>query len=317
MSSKLKQNNLWGTFKEQSTLQIFALMGAIFLIIFSYVPMFGLLMGFKKYKISMGIVGIITSDWVGFKYFKEFFTDYNFTRIIRNTLSLSFLKLIFTFPMPILLALMLNEVTNKAYKKVVQTASYLPYFISWAVVAVLSISIFSEQTGLANNFLLNTGIIKEPISFLSDANKFWPLVISLSIWKDTGWWTIIFLAAIASVEVAQYEAAQIDGANRLQKIWFITLPSIKPTIIVVLILALGGMIGVGAGGSTFEQCYLLGNPSNIETSEVIQTYIFETGLSQGRYAYATAVGLIQSLISVTLVFTSNYFAKKFTGTGIF
>ncbi|WP_105617277.1 ABC transporter permease [Vallitalea okinawensis] len=307
----------WVRFKEQCTLQAFALAGMLFLFIFSYIPMFGLIMGFKDYKISMGIAGIFTSDWVGAKYFIEFFTDYNFVRIMRNTFALSILKLVFTFPVPILLAVMLNEVGHKTFKKVVQTASYLPYFISWAVVAVLCMTFFSEQTGLVNDVLMKNGLVEEPVNILASSKTFWPLIVFLSIWKETGWWTIIFLAAIAGVDVAQYEAAQVDGANRLQKIWHITLPSIKPTIIVVLILSLGGMIGTGTGGSTFEQCYLLGNPSNIDTSEVIQTYVFEMGLSQGRYAYATAVGLIQSLISVTLVFLSNLIAKRVTGTGIF
>lgn len=311
------QKNTWSRFREQWMLQAFALAGILFLVIFSYIPMFGLIMGFKDYRIHMGVGGIFTSDWVGLKYFKEFITDYNFGRIMRNTFALSILKLIFTFPVPIILAIMLNEVGHKGFKKVVQTASYLPYFISWAVIAVLCMTFFSEQNGLVNDVLMRYGLIQEPMNILASPKGFWPLVVFLSIWKETGWWTIIFLAAIAGVDVAQYEAAQVDGANRLQKIWHITLPSIKPTIIVVLILSLGGMIGTGTGGSTFEQAYLLGNPSNIETSEVIQTYVFEMGLSQGRYAYATAVGLIQSLISVTLVFVSNAIAKRVTGTGIF
>lgn len=306
----------WYRFKEQFTLQVFALSGMLFLLVFSFIPMFGLIMGFKNYSISMGVSGIFTSQWVGLKYFIEFITDYNFLRIMRNTFALSFLKLIFTFPVPIILAIMLNEVSHKGFKKLVQTASYLPYFISWAVVAVLSMTFFSEQTGLVNDLLMSWGLIDEPLNILASEKTFWPLVVFLSVWKETGWWTIIFLAAIAGVDVAQYEAAEVDGANRLQKIWHITLPSIKPTIIVVLILSLGGMIGTGTGGSTFEQSYLLGNPSNIETSEVIQTYVFQMGLASGRYAYATAVGLIQSLISVILVFTSNFFAKKVSGTGL-
>lgn len=312
---KSKQS-LWIRFKKQSTLQIFALFGMLFLIIFSFMPMFGLIIGFKKYTITMGIEGMFTSSWIGFDHFKEFFNDYNFGRIMRNTFSISILKLIFTFPAPILLAIMINEVGGNRFKRIVQTASYLPYFISWAVVAVLSITFFAEQGGVLNDLLLQLGIINKPINFLANPNSFWALVVNLSIWKETGWWTIIFLAAISGVDVSQYEAAQVDGASRIKRIWHITLPSIKPTIIVVLILSLGSLIGTGMGGSTFEQSYLLGNSMNRETSEVIQTYVFEVGLSQGRYAYATAVGLLQSLISLTLVLCSNYVAKKISGTSI-
>lgn len=310
------RKSFWTRFKEQSTLQIFALSGMLFLIIFCFVPMFGLIIGFKDYTITMGIKGMFTSSFIGLEHFKEFFTDYNFGRIMRNTFAISILKLIFTFPAPILLAVMINEVRQKGFKKIVQTASYLPYFISWAVVAVLCITFFAEQGGVLNSLLMGVGIIDKPINFLANPDSFWALVVNLSVWKDTGWWTIIFLAAIAGVDVSQYEAAQVDGASRLKRIWHITLPSIKPTIIVVLILSLGSLIGTGMGGSTFEQSYLLGNAMNRDTSEVIQTYVFEVGLSQGRYAYATAVGLLQSLTSLTLVLSSNYIAKKISGTSI-
>ena len=303
-------------FKKQLPLQLFVLAGILYLVIFSFIPMFGLIMGFKKYDIIMGVKGIFTSEWVGFKYFKEFFSDYNFSRLVRNTIAISVLKMIFTFPLPIFFAIMLNEIKALGFKKAVQTCSYLPHFISWVIISGISFQFFSSG-GLINTLLSKIGVIKAPVGFLTDPHLFWGLAVSLDVWKELGWWTIIFLAAIVGVNQELYESAQIDGASRLKRIWYITLPCIRPTIVTVLILAIGNLFGGGLSGSNFEQSYLLGNTMNSASSDIIQTYVFDVGLAQGRYAYATAVGMIQSAISLILIFSSNIISKRISGSGLF
>ena len=288
----------------------------VYLFIFSIIPMFGILLAFKDYAITDGVMGIFTSPFSGLKHFREFFGEYKFWRLVRNTLALSLLKLIFTFPVPIFFAIVVNELKNKVFKRFVQTASYLPYFISWVLVTGLFATFFSEYNGVVNEVLVRIGLIQKPIPLLVDPGLFYPLAVLSSIWKDTGWWTIIFLAAIASLDAGLYEAAEVDGAGRLKRIRHITLPGLKSTIVVVLILALGNLLGGGLSGSNFEQSYLMGNPMNSDTSEIIQKYTFSVGLSQGRFAYATAVGLIQSVISLFLITVSNFSAKKLTGNGI-
>lgn len=289
----------------------------LFLLIFSYTPMFGILMAFKNYSITSGIRGIFTSEWAGFKHFLEFFNDYRFTEIVRNTLVLSFLKVIFTFPAPIILALMLNEVRLNGFKRIVQTASYLPHFVSWVVVLGLSYTFLSTDVGLINKILVSLGLVEKPLPFLTSGSYFWGLAVGTAIWKEAGWWAIIFLAAIAGISPTLYEAAQIDGAGRIAQIWHITLPGIKGTVVVVLILTIGSILGGGLVGSNFDQAYLFGNPSNNSTSEIVQTYAFKMGLAQGRYSYAAAIDLIQSVISVILIFGSNFMSKKVSGQGLF
>lgn len=311
-----KNRNTTFYFKKQLSLQLFVLAGILYLIIFSFIPMFGLIMGFKKYDIVMGVKGIFTSEWVGFKYFIEFFTDYNFGRLVRNTIAISVLKMVFTFPLPIMFAIMLNEIKALRFKKAVQTCSYLPHFISWVVISGIAFRFFSTG-GIINTLLEKIGLINKPIGFLTDPDLFWGLAITLDIWKELGWWTIIFLAAIVGVSQELYESAQIDGAGRLKRICYITLPCIKPTIVTVLILAIGNLFGGGLSGSNFEQSYLLGNTMNSSASDIIQTYVFQVGLAQGRYAYATAVGMIQSAISLILIFSSNIISKRISGSSLF
>lgn len=310
-----KMNNV-RIFKKQISLQIFVLIGMTYLIIFSFIPMFGIIMGFKDYDIVMGVQGIFTSKFVGVKYFKEFVSDYNFKSLLKNTVNLSLLKLVFTFPLPIIFAIMLSEMRSITFKRIVQTCSYLPHFISWVIISGISFRFFSS-TGILNELLKSIKLITEPIGFLTNPDLFWGLAISLDIWKEMGWWAIVFLAAIVGVSQDLYESAHIDGAGRLKRIWYITLPCIKPTIVIVLILSLGNLFGGGLSGSNFEQSYLLGNTMNSSASDIIQTYVFKVGLAQGRYAYATAVGLIQSIISLFLIVGSNFAAKKISGTGLF
>ena len=313
----IRSSLVWKRFKRQRTLHLFVWIGILYLLVFAYTPMFGILMAFKNYTIVQGIKGIFTSSWAGFKYFIEFYNDYKFYDIVRNTLVLSFLKVIFTFPIPILFAIMLNEAKNMAFKRVVQTASYLPHFISWVVVLGLSFTFFSSNVGLINQLLLDWGWIDKPLPLLTSPNYFWGLAVGSAMWKEAGWWAIIFLAAIAGINPTLYEAAQIDGAGRLARIWHITLPGIRGTVVVVLILTIGSILGGGLVGSNFDQAFLMGNAGNNDTSEIVQTYAFKVGLAQGRYSYAAAIDLVQSVISVILIFTSNAIARKVSGTSLF
>jgi len=307
----------WVRYKRQFELQLFAYLGIVFLAVFSWAPLFGLIIAFKDYSINTGISGIFTSQWNNFKFFKEFFTSYRFSELLRNTMVVSVLKLIFTFPAPIILALLLSEVRVSFFKRFVQTVSYLPNFISWVLVYTITYNLLSEEVGAINNLMVNLGIIEKSLPIMSSPDHFYSLAVGLSVWKTTGWSAIIFLAAISGVAPALYEAASIDGAGRLGRIWHVTLPSIRGAIITVLIISIGGMLGGGMGGSNFEISYLFGNPNNYKTADIIQKYAFDMGLKNGRFAFATAVDLCQSIISVTLVLISNKIAKMISGEGLF
>ncbi|MBD2868572.1 ABC transporter permease [Paenibacillus arenilitoris] len=311
------QDTLARRFRKQISLQTFVLLGMAFLLVFSFAPLFGILMAFKDYSISTGIKGIFTSEWVGLRYFHEMTGDYMFPTLVRNTIVISLLKLVISFPVPILLAIMINEVRNSILKRFVQTVSYLPHFISWVVVVGMSYAFFSTEYGLLNNALMSLGLIGQPLDILTDPNSFWGLVVGSAIWKEAGWWTIIFLAAIAGVDPMLYEAAEMDGAGRLKRIWHVTLPGMKSAIIVVLILSIGSMLGGGMVGSNFEQSMLLGNSINSEKSQIIQTYAFNAGLAEGRFAFATMIDLVQSVISVILILSSNFIARRVSGTGLY
>jgi len=304
-------------FRKQLAFQVFVWLGIAFLIVFSFTPMFGVLMAFKDYRITSGIAGIFTSPWVGLTHFRDLINDYNFPNLVRNTIAISLLKLVFSFPVPILLAIMLNEVRHSFAKRFIQTASYLPHFISWVIVGGIAYAFFSSEAGLVNHLLMSAGIIDEPLQVLTDPDSFYGLVVSTAIWKEAGWWTIIFLASIAGIDPGLYEAAEIDGASRLQRIWHVTIPGIKGSIIVVFILSIGSMLGGGLVGSNFEQSLLFGNVLNSGKSQIIQTYAFSVGLAQGRFAFAAAVDLVQSVISVILILSSNYISKRVSGSGLY
>lgn len=311
------RNSLFYRFLHQLDIQIFALSGVIYLIVFSYLPMFGIIIAFKSYKINSGIIGIFADNFVGLKYFREFVTDYRFGELVRNTIALSTLKLFFAFPVPIIMAIMISEVRNRTFKRFVQTISYLPNFISWVLVYGICISLFSANRGVVNQLMVSMGLIDKGIPFLTDPNRFWGFATVLSIWKSSGWWAIIFLAAISGIDSNLHEAAMCDGAGRLRRIWHVTFPGIKGAIVTVLILSIGSFLGGGMVGSNFEQSFLLGNNVNNSTSEIIQTYSFKMGMAEGRFSYATAVDLIQSLISVTLIVVSNAVVNKISGEGLF
>ncbi|MCI8613610.1 sugar ABC transporter permease [Parablautia intestinalis] len=307
----------WRKFRKQWQLQIIALAGMTILFLFSYLPLFGIIIAFKNYSINMGFAGIFESEWVGLKWFREIFGFYRFGEILKNTLVLSILKLALSFPAPILLALLLSEMRCTWFKRLVQTVSYLPNFISWVLLYTIATAFLNTDTGIINEILVNLGLVNAPVPFLTSPDYFYGVSVFMAVWKNSGYWAIIFLAAIAGIDSQLYEAADIDGAGRLAKIWHITLPGIKASVITVLILSIGSLLGGGMGGSNFEQAYIFGNTFNNSASEILQTYSFKTGLSNGRFAYATAVDLIQSVISILLILISNWGAKKTTGEGIF
>lgn len=292
----------------QRYLQLMVLPGIIWMLVFNYIPMGGIVIAFKKFKITKSIS---EAPWVGFKYFIEFFEDSNFSDIIVNTLGISLLKLLIGFPLPIIFALLLNEIRGTRFKKLSQTISYLPHFLSWVVLGGILVSWLAKD-GVINDFLMAINIIKEPISFLGGPNYFWGLALISDSWKELGWSAIIYLAAITGVDQQIYEAATVDGANKLQKILYVTIPSITGTIAIMLILQVSGLLN-----SNFDQIMILKNQINISRSQVIDTYVYQVGMTMGKYSYATAVGLFKSVIALMLLLIANTSSKKLMGRSLY
>lgn len=299
-------------FKKQLPSHAFVWVGLLFLLLFSLIPMAGIIIAFKDYDIKTGFGGIFTTPWAGFKHFSAFISHRKFGVLVRNTVVISVLKLLFSFPLPITFAIMITEMRGHRYKRLVQTASYLPHFISWTIVAGIIHSFFSTSTGMLNELLMNIGLIRQPIPLMTDPDLYYAMAVVSDIWKEMGWSAIIYLAAIAGIDPSLYESAQIDGAGRLKRIWHITLPSIKGTISVLLILAIGSLFS-----ANFDQAMLLGNNLNISRSEIIEVFVYRSGLSQGRYSFATAAGLFQSVISFVLVIAANNISRKLSGVSLF
>ena len=281
--------------------------GLIYLFIYKYVPMYGLIISFQNYKPYLGISG---SEWVGFEHFRRLFTSPDFWMILKNTLVLFGLQLFIFFPIPIIIALMLNEIRRNYYKRAIQTLIYLPHFMSWVVVVSISYVLLTLDGGIINGVLEYFGF--QPINFLLDSTWFRPMYIIQIIWREAGWGTIIFLAAIASVDPQLYEAAKIDGANRFRQIWHITLPAIKSVIVILLILKIGDVLELG-----FEHVYLLMNSTNRHVAEIFDTYVYVAGLRQGQFSYATAVGFFKGFIGLALVVFANWLAKKNGEEGVY
>mgnify|MGYP002395407281 CR=1 FL=1 len=289
--------------------QIYILLapGFLFLVLFKFVPMWGLILAFKEYN---PFAGILASKWVGFKFFIELFSDKNFYIMLRNTLIINLFGLIFFFPLPIILSVMLNEIRHESFKRITQSIVYLPHFLSWVVIASMTFFFFSVDTGVVNKAIINLG--GTPISFLSNPALFWPLITIQTIWREMGWGTIILLASITGIDPQRYEAAVIDGATRWQQIWYITLPGIMPTIVVLLILRLGHVADV-----SLEQILLMQNPLVISVAEVFDTYAFSQGVQRGLISIGVTVGMFKSVINLVLVLYSNYIIKKTGQDGIF
>lgn len=305
--SRVYRPSVLSRLKKDKWLYLLLLPGLLYFLVFKYVPMWGVLLAFKNFQ---PFTGFWKSEWVGVEHFRILFTNPEFFMLLRNTLLLSFYNLIFFFPAPIVLAILLNEVRKAFFKRTVQTLIYVPHFISMVIVASMTYVFLTTEGGPVNEWLYtNTG---NKINFLGSPDWFRPIIILQSIWKECGWGTIIFLAALSAVDVEQYEAATIDGANRWKQIWHITLPAIRSTIIILLILRMGNILENG-----FEQIYLLLNPLNREVAEVFDTYVYMMGITQGAFSYSTAVGLFKSVIGVILVLGTNYLAKRFGQSGLY
>ncbi len=307
---KRKKTN-WRRFNWQIFLM--AMAGVVFLAIFAYIPMIGIVMAFKNLDYSMNVMkDLMTKPWVGFENFVKFIRDAQFKTVMWNTLSLGVLELVITFPIPIFFALMLNELRNEKFKRVIQTTTYFPYFISWVVYGGIVSALLTSDGGLINNVMMDAHLISRPINFLSESQYFYAIVIISSAIKGTGWGSVVYVAAIAGVDQAIYEAARIDGANRWQTAFKVTLPSIAPTVTVLLLLAISGILGSG-----FDRIYMLQNPLNLVRSEVLDTFVYKMGISSRRFSYTTAIGLFRSVLAVLLLGGGNLLSKKLTGNGLF
>lgn len=281
--------------------------GLVYFIVFHYAPMYGVQIAFKEYKVNMGITG---SPWAGLKYFKQFIKLPNFESLMVNTLKISIYSLLWGFPAPVLLALMLNQVKYKKYKSFVQTVTYAPYFIS-TVVLVSMLSIFlTPSSGFVNKIIETMG--GKAITFMGDPKWFRTVYVASGVWQGAGWGAIVYLAALGGVDPSLYEAAMVDGATKLQRVWHIDLPCIIPTIVIMFILNMGSLLNVG-----YEKSYLMQNSLNITVSEIISTYTYKIGLLNGKFSFSSAVGLFNSVINFALVIASNYISKKLTESSLF
>ena len=278
-------------------------------IIFKYVPMAGAQIAFRNFKFNKGIWG---SPWIGLKNFDRFFSSSQSFTMIWNTLVIGFLSIIFCFPFPIILALLINEIKSNRFKNTVKTITYAPHFVSTIVVVGMMTAMCSPSTGVINTIMLKLGIWKEPLYLMGRAQYFRPMYIISAIWKDCGWNAIIFISALAAIDVSLYEAAEVDGANRWQQLIKITLPSIVPTIVIMLILESGKVLNVG-----FEKAYAMQNDLNLSVSEVISTYTYKIGLEKMDYDYATAIGLFNSVVSFAMLMIVNFISKRVSETSLF
>ena len=278
----------------------------IWYITFCYLPMFGIVIAFKDYSLYRGVAA---SPWVGFLHFKKFLFDSYFWQVFKNTFLLGFFNTLINFPAPIILALLFNEIRGGTFKKVIQTVSYLPHFVSTVALVNIIIIMLSPSTGIINNIIKSVGI--EPVNFIVEKDWFRPIYILMYMWKETGWGTIIYLAAMANIDPELYHVADIDGAGRLRRIWNVTLPSIMPTITILLMLSLPGILG-----SDFETVLLLQQPITYETSDVIGTYVYRRGLIDSQFDFATAIGLVFSVCSMVIIYISNTFGRKFGGISL-
>lgn len=281
----------------------------IYYLIFSYLPMTGLVMAFQEFIPGRGLVGIYTGNWVGLKWFNQFFSSVFAWKLVRNTFLLSFYSLIFGFPIPILFAVCITQIKNKAIQRSAQVITYLPYFISTVVVVGMMTNFLSPSTGIVNQIIEMCG--GKPINFMSDPSWFRRLYVISGSWQSFGFNSIIFVASIMAISPDLYEAMRIDGASKRQQVWHLELPMIKPTILLLLIMSLGNILSVG-----FEKVYLMYNTAVYETADVISTYVYRQGIDNKNYSYATAVGLFNSVVGFSLVCLSNGFSRKFSGSSI-
>lgn len=302
-----KKENIFKRMWRQKDIQIMAIPGAIWMLIFNFIPMYFIIVAFQRYNTSKGVLG---STWVGFDNFIEFFTDERFFLIIRNTFGLNGLRLLICFPAGIIFALMLNELTSTKYKKIVQTISYLPHFLSWVIVGGIMFNWLSES-GMLTQLLVNVGILPEARHLLGSTDGFWGILVTSEVWKELGWSAIIYIAAISGIDQSLYEAASIDGAGRMRRIWHITLPGIAGTISVLLVLNIGNLLG-----SNFDQLLIFNKNVLHDAVDVIDLYAYRMGIQSGRLSYATAIGLFRSVFAFLLLIGANTASKKLTNTSL-
>lgn len=314
----IPKKSFWVRLREEKYLQVMALLGIVWMLIFNYIPMYGILIAFKKnFFITTPLFSkkFFTTPWAtngGFQHFINFFKDEEFFNVMANTLGISILKLIFNFTLPIIFALLLNEVRNMRFKKAVQTITYMPHFLSWVVLGGI-LTTWLGDGGLFNDILVNKlKVMDESVSFLAYPQYFWAITVISDLWKELGWSAIIYLAAIAGIDQEMYEAAKVDGASRWKQIWTITLPSIAPTVTIMFILAVGGLLN-----TNFDQILVLNNPLNAPRSNVLDIYVYQTAMRGMRYSYASAIGLFKSVIAFILLFIANQVTKKLNDTSLF
>lgn len=301
------RTSVWKSVKRDKFLYLLALPGILYFLLFRYVPMWGILIAFQEYS---PFQGFLNSPWIGLDHFRRFFSNPDFVVLLRNTLAINFLNLVFFFPLPIVLAVMLNEVRNRFYKRMVQSIIYLPHFLSWVIIVGITFLLFSLGDGVINKVLAALG--HEKFDFLTNKSLFWIMLTLQSIWKDAGWGTILFLAAMASIDPQLYEASRIDGAGRFRQIWHVTLPGIRSVIVILLILRIGHVMDVG-----FEQVFLMMNGAVAEVADVFDTYVYRLGVRQGQFSFSTAVGLFKSVVGLLMVIAANRLAKKFGEDGVY
>jgi putative aldouronate transport system permease protein len=290
---------------KQLDVQLMVWPALLLIFVFSYIPMYGVITAFMDYNVFTG-ARVFDNPWVGFKHFEAFFNAPDFDTLLRNTLIVSVLKFAIGFPAPIILALLLNEVRHMAFKRVVQTITYLPHFMSWVIVGGLVMSLLSTENGSINILLQKLRLINEPVHFLSMHEYFWSILITTNVWKEIGFNSIVYLAAIAAIDPHLYEAADIDGASKFKQIYLITIPTIMPVIIIFMILAMGNFLNAG-----FEDILILAqDPGLRPVSDVIDTYVYRVGLQNQKYSYAVAVGLFKAVVSIALLTTANYLARR-------
>lgn len=311
LNAQKKRHNIGHFLKKEFVANRYLYLLAIpilaYYIIFHYIPMYGVLIAFKQYDMNLGIMG---SSWIGFKYFKDFFQSVYFVRVMRNTLLISLYNLVVGFPMPIIFALLLNEIKQTRFKKLVQTTTYLPHFISTVVICGMIVDFLGINGVVTKFFMLFGG---ENMNYVGSNQTFRHVLVWTDVWQGVGWGSIVYLAALTGVDQQLYEAAIIDGASRWKQTWHITLPGIAPTIIVMLIMRIGSLLGVG-----YEKIILLYGPTTKETGEVISSYVYQRGIGESmQLSYSTAVGLFQSIVNVILLTVSNTLSKKFTDSGLF
>lgn len=306
MISKPNNRRVWKSIIKNWRLYVMLAPVIVYFIVFHYWPMYGVQLAFKDFVATKGIFG---SPWVGFKHFERFFDSFYFWRLIKNTLGIGFYELAVGFPAPIILALMIHEVRNRFYKRLIQTVTYMPHFLSTVVLVGMIMIFLSPDTGIVNLIIKLFG--GKPISFLTEAGWFKTIFVMSGVWQQMGWSSIIYLAALSGIDPQLHEAARVDGASRMQRIWHINIPGIMPTIVILLILKAGAVLGVG-----FEKAFLMQNSLNMESSDVISTFVYRSGIMEAQYSFATAVDLFNAVINLILLITVNFIARRAGGMSL-